>query len=298
MEPQSTDHILLIEPAAFYANPQTMPTNQYQHEDATRPDEILSEALREFNQFRDALVKAGVAVTTLRGSEDCPDHIFCNWVSFHPNRRMVLYPMLAENRRAERLPSMLKVLARSYDLHVDLREFENEGKFLEATGSLALDRMHKVAYAAQSARTNMDLAEKWCEAMGYTLVSFGTQNHAGEPVYHTDLTTWIGTDIAACCFDCIVEEDRERVRASLQATGRKIVSLSMDELAGFAGNSLQLHTMNGRTILAMSSRAYASLSAENRAILEDHFDEIVHTSLTTVERYGGGSARCMITELF
>lgn len=297
-ELQTTDHVLMIEPGCFFANPQTMPTNQYQMEDAIDHARIFDNAMHEFRHFRDALVGAGVTVTTLKGHEDCPDHIFCNWVSTHPDRRMVLYPMLAENRRAERRPEMLEMLGRSYDLTLDIRSHELEGRFLEATGSMALDRAHKVAYAAQSARTSVPLAQEWCDAMGYTLVTFRTRNHAGAPVYHTDLVMWIGSGIAACCFDCIWEEDRDAVRASLDATGRKMIELSMDELAGFSGNSLELRTNEGRKILAMSSRAFAALSDTNRETLTAHFDDIVHTSLTTIERYGGGSARCMLTELF
>lgn len=297
-EPQTTDHVLMIEPGCFFANPQTMPTNQYQQDDTIDHARIFDNALLEFRHFRDALVRAGVTVTTLKGHIDCPDHIFCNWVSTHPDRRMVLYPMLAENRRAERRPEMLELLGRSYDLVLDFRQAELDGKYLEATGSMALDRAFKTVYAAQSARTSVQLAQAWCDAMNYKLVTFRTRNHAGAPVYHTDLTTWIGTDIAACCFDCIWEEDREMVQASLTATGRKIVDLSMDELAGFSGNSLELRTNEGKRILAMSTRAFTALSEENRALLTGHYHDIVHAPLSTIERYGGGSARCMLTELF
>lgn len=297
-EPQTTDHVLLIEPGCFFANPQTMATNQYQHDDAIDHERIFHNALHEFRTFRDALVEAGVNVTTLKGSKDLPDHIFCNWVSMHPHRRMVLYPMLAANRQAERRPGMLAMLGRSYDLHLDLREAEKDGRFLEATGSLALDRANKIAYAGKSARTDEGLVKEWCEAMEYKPVYFQTRNHAGEPVYHTDLVMWIGTDTAACCFECIWEEDRARVRDQLAASGRFIVDLSMNELAGFCGNSLEIRGVEGQKYLAMSSRAFAALSEQNRKILVERYDDIIHTSLTTIERYGGGSARCMLTELF
>lgn len=297
-EPQTSDHVLVIEPGCFFANPQTMPTNQYQHDDAIDHERIFQNALHEFRTFRDALVEAGINVTTLKGHKDLPDHIFCNWVSMHPGRRMVLYPMLAPNRRAERLPGMLDMLGRSYDLVLDLRDAEKDGKYLEATGSMALDRAHKVVYAGKSARTNEDLVNQWCDAMGYKAVHLQTRNHAGEPVYHTDLVMWIGSDTAGCCFDCIVPEDRERVRESLQASGRHIVELSMDELAGFCGNSLEVRGAEGQKYLVMSSRAFASLSEKNRKTLLSRYDDIIHTALTTIERYGGGSARCMLTELF
>lgn len=298
MEPQTTDHVLLIEPGCFFANPQTMPTNQYQHEDAVDHERIFQNALHEFRTFRDALVEAGVNVTTLKGHKDLPDHIFCNWVSTHPGRRMVLYPMMAQNRRAERLPGMLAMLARSYDLTLDLREMENQGQFMEATASAVLDRANKICYAALSGRTTRELVERWAEAMEYKPVIFNTRHSSGIPVYHTDLVVWIGSDTAACCFECIEEDMRDQVRDQLEASGRLVLSLSMAELDGFCGNSLEIRGAEGQKYLAMSSRAFAALSDSNRKALCSRYDDIIHTSLTTIERYGGGSARCMLTELF
>lgn len=295
---QNTDHVFMIEPATFYANPETMVTNFYQQDDGTNTTEILAEAVREFRQYRDALVKAGVAVTTMIGSPDCPDHIYCDWLTTFPCRHMIVSPMATQSRRLERKEWMIDVFRRSYDMLHDYRDEEKKGLFLEANASLVLDRVHKIAFAALSARTTKDMAQKWCADMGYELVTFRTLKGKDLPVYHTDLVIWIGSEMAACCYECIWEEDREAVKAALEKTGRHVASLSMEEHYGYAGNALQLYTMQGKKILTMSSRAYASLSHENRLLFTDHFDEIVHTSLSFIERYGGGSARCMLAELF
>lgn len=296
---QNTDHVFMIEPTTFYAHPETMETNFYQSEDATSAEEILAEAVREFRQYRDALVKAGVAVTTMIGSDDCPDHIYCDWLTTFPGRQMILSPMATNIRRMERKEWMVDVFKRSYDMLHDYRDKEKEGLYLEANASMVLDRVNKIAFAALSKRTVKEMAQQWADDMGYELVLFRTELPGQDlPVYHTDLVIWIGTELAACCYECIVEEDREAVKHALEKTGRQVVSLSMAEHYGYAGNSLQLFSMTGRKLLTMSSRAFASLSDENRKILTEHYDEIVHTPITTIERYGGGSARCMLAELF
>lgn len=297
-EPQTTNHVLMIEPATYYCNPETQPTNQFQHPDDISIAEIHQKALQEFRAYRDTLVSEGINVTTFMGHKDCPDHIFPNWFSTHPGHNMILYPMLTSNRRAEARAEMVEVLKRLYDVPLDMREVAVEGECLEATASLVMDRVNKIAFMARSARSSMRLAEIWCERTGYCLVPFQTQHHSGIPLYHTDLIIWIGRDIAAAGFENIVPEDRDAVRSALESSGRKLVSLSKEEIDGFCGNALAMDSMDGRRLLTMSSRSYESLSADNRAVLEKHFDKLIHSPLTTIEYYGGGAARCMLSELF
>lgn len=301
---QTANHVLMIEPTNFHANPQTMPTNQFQHEDDVSIADISASALQEFRTFRDKLVEVGVSVTTLKGHKDCPDHVFCNWVSTHEGDSkergtMVYYPMLAENRRAERRPEILAIFEKTYDLIHDYREYEHKGQIIEATASCVLDRVNKVAYSALSPRTDNDLAKIWAKDMGYEHHSFETKGSAGIPLYHTDLVMWIGTDVVACCFEAMTSEAQKKiVRVSLERSNRTILSLSMDELNHMSGNALELRTLWGETILAISTSGYEAFSDINRAIVDQAFDHVVHSDLKTLEKYGGGSARCMLTELF
>lgn len=296
---QTANHVLMIEPASFHANPQTMPTNQFQHKDDVSIDDIGAAALQEFRAFRDKLLAVGVSVTTLKGHKDCPDHVFCNWVSTHENNEMVYYPMLAENRRAERMPEILSIFEKTYTLIHDYRDYEHSGQILEATASCVLDRVSKVAYSALSPRTSLKLAKIWAEDMGYEHYAFDTKGSAGIPLYHTDLVMWIGTNVAACCFEAMTDEtQRNAVRKSLEQSERTILELSMHELDHMSGNALELRTLWGENILAISTSGYEAFSDINRAIVDQAFDHVVHSDLRTLEKYGGGSARCMLTELF
>lgn len=294
---QSTRHIMMMEPAAFRANPQTFATNQYQ--DMTPADEAAIHALAvaEFRGLRDALVENGVIVTTARGQKDSPDDIFVNnWVSTHAGGRMVLYPMLAENRRIERRPALLELLGRSYDVALDLSASESDGRFLESTGSVCQDRANQVAYIALSPRTDRSLAQTWCETMGFEPVFFDTRNHAGKPVYHTDVLMWIGTGVAGVCAETIVPSDRERVLGRLSAT-HEVVILSMDQMRAFAGNALEVRGEGDHPVMAMSGSAVRSLTDLQRQAILRHVRKIVSADIPTIERYGGGSARCMLLEM-
>jgi hypothetical protein len=294
---QSTSHLLLIEPAEFYANPETMDTNVYQVTESETKEEAFKKAISEFRAFRDMLVEKGVGITTVQGVEGCPDHIFPNWISTHENNKMIVYPMLNDNRRKEKTPEMIEFFKRFYDVAYDYSPFEERGQFLESTGSLNMDRVNKVAYVALSGRTDENLANFWGEQTGYDVITFNTSSHAGRPVYHTDLVMFIGTEVAGVCFDCIDEGDRERVRESLSKT-HKIVELSMEQLGSYCGNSLEIKNQNGDKFLVMSSEAYNALTEEQKATYLTYFKELLHSPIPTIEKYGGGSARCLIMEMF
>lgn len=298
MKRQSTRHIMMMEPAEFFANPQTFATNQYQDQNPADIAAINAAAIAEFRAFRDILVETGVVVTTARGQKGAPDDIFVNnWVSTHDGRRMAIYPMLAENRRIERRPELLEILQKSYDVAVDFSEYEGKGKFLESTGSLCQDRVNGIVYAALSPRTDPDLAAQWCRKMKLDLVPFHTRNHAGKPVYHTDVLMWIGTGVAGVCAETIVPDDREAVLERLRAT-HEVVELTMDQMRAFAGNALEVRGADDAKFLIMSGSAEGSLRPDQKEIILRHVDGIVSADIPTIERYGGGSARCMLLELF
>jgi len=297
---QSTRYIMMVEPKAFFANPETMDTNVYQAregEEHGSPESIFTQALSEFHRFRDLLVRNGVIVTTALGRKECPDMIFPNWASTHDGGRMVLYPMLNDNRRAERVPEIIDLLKKSYPDLLDLTDYENKGLFLEARGSIVADRINRVGYVALSARTSREMAEIWAKEMDYELEIFETLSHTGKPVYHTDLVMHIGTTYAAICTECILEEYRGQVLERLKST-HEVVELSMEQLQSFCGNALEVLGEDNKKMLVMSSAAYEVLMPDQIKIIERHFDRILHSPLNTLEKYGGGSARCTLMELY
>ncbi len=289
---------MMIEPAAFYANPETMETNMYQiDQNAEDAGKIFTAALSEFRAFRDVLVDAGVIVTTAKGYKECPDMVFPNWASTHEGGRLVIYPMMNDNRRAERAPEVIELLRQTYPDVIDMSAHERDGKFLEARGSLVCDRVNKVVYAALSPRTDEGLAWQWAEMMGYEIEVFETRAHNGKPVYHTDLVMWIGTGLAGICASCIVEKDRARVLERLKAH-HEAVEFSNDQLQHFCGNALEVRGEGNAPMLALSGAAYEALTADQRAVMETHFAKFLHSPLPTLEKYGGGSARCTLMELY
>lgn len=295
---QSTRHIMMMEPVGFHSNPETRETNTYQEPDHTNPAQINAAATREFRALRDRLVEAGVIVTTALGQMEAPDDVFCNnWVSTHAGGQMVYYPMLAPNRRIERRSELLSLLEGTYRVTLDLSNEENAEKYLESTGSLGLDRVNKRVYVARSPRTNDDLVKRWADIMGFEVVAFDTRNHAGKPVYHTDVMMFIGSSMIGVCADCIVPDDRDRVMGKIRETHADM-PLSMDQLRAFCGNALELRGTDNHRLLAMSARAHESLTADQRAMIDQHFDAgIVSSPIPTIETYGGGSVRCMLLEL-
>ena len=283
---QSTNALLMIEPEEFFANPETMTTNVYQVDvDAEKPEVIYERALAEFRGFRDNLVEHGVIVTTLRGKAGCPDMVFPNWASTHEGGEMVLYPMLNDNRRAERDPAMIAMLSKAYPKILDWTHYEEEGKFLEARGSIVSDRVNQRAYATMSDRTNRDLAEKWAQEMGYSIEIFNTTSHTGKPVYHTDLVIWIGSTLAGVCSECIVDEDRARIVEALKQT-HAVIEFSNEQLRSFCGNALEVVGRGGANMLALSEAAYQALEPAQKAVMEEHFAALIHSPLPTLEKYG------------
>jgi hypothetical protein len=240
---------------------------------------------------------------------DTPDSVFPNnWISFHENGTVVLYPMWAPNRRPERRQEILTALRENHGYWikkvVDYSPYENEGKFLEGTGSLVLDRVHRIAYACLSPRTHSDLVQKFCDDFGYRPVVFHAyqQLHdTAHEIYHTNVMMNVGENIAVICADTIRDrKEREEVLKSLSETGKEIVLITEEQNKHFAGNMLQLNSIHGgesKKVLVMSSQAYHSLTHEQIRQIEE-LTTILHTPLDTIETCGGGSARCMMAEIF
>ncbi len=294
MTKQSTNHIMMLEPVDFHENPQTRDTNAYQHTDKKSESEINAQAVKEFRAFRDTLVDHGVVVTTVKGQKGCPDDIFCNnIVSTHDQRRMVIYPMLAENRAKERRVDILDVIRKSYTDVMDFSAHRQHGKALESTGALCMDRVNKIAYMSRSARSDEDIAKLWCKTMGYTLIPFDTK-HKGKSVYHTDVMMWIGTAVAGICPDVVADKS---VVQSLRKH-HEVIEFSADQMEAFCGNALEVIGTEGHRMLVMSSAGAKTLTSAQKKFLGQHFKTIIEADIPTIEYYGGGSARCMLLELF
>ncbi len=303
-EPQSARAVLMVRPASFGFNPQTAASNAFQQPaDSPGGSEAQSLVLAEFDGLAKALQRAGVEVLIVPDTAlpAKPDAIFPNnWVSFHFDGTVALYPMLAPNRRAERREDILEQVVRDGRFRVsrtvDLTHREAEGKFLEGTGSLVLDRAHRVAYASLSPRTDLDVLGEFAQIMDYDLVTFEARDAAGHPVYHTNVVMAIGTRFAVVCGEAIAQPShRGAVFDQLRAAGHDIVDITRRQMQGFAGNLLELAPAGG-PVIALSTTAWRSLGPAQRRILESHA-EVVPAAIPTIERIGGGGVRCMLAEI-
>ena len=297
----------MIEPIAFKFNKQTASNNYFQKKnDSLTNDKVQANALVEFKALVRKLEEKGVSVLVFKDNDDLntPDAIFPNnWISFHENKSVVLYPLYAKNRRYERRIDIIDSLRKEHNFSIskilDYSEFEDNAQFLEGTGSLMLDRENKICYACLSQRTNKELVLKFCKDFSFTPIlfnAFQTVNKERLKIYHTNVIMNIGITYAVVCFDAIDKVDeKEMVRDQLLKSGKDIIEINESQLDQFAGNMLQV--MGDQPYLVMSLTAYNSLSKEQISRLESH-NPIIHSNLSTVENYGGGSARCMMAEIF
>ena len=298
MSKQSTSHLFMIEPESFYSNEQTSYTNHYQ-EDASNEDiaDITKKALVEFHNLKDKIEAKGIQVTSLKGSKECPDHIFPNWFMTFDNKTMQIFSMLAPNRRKEKKLSMIEHLSETYKLSADFSYLENKEIFVESTSSMVFDRVNRIVYAGISPRTNAVQLIIWCRNNDFELVLFETESHTGSPIYHTDVLMYVGTDIIGICFDVIKEEHVDYVREKVNAH-HDVVELTSDQIQNFSGNAIEAKNEDGELFLIISSRGFSALNQNQINKLLKSYKEIIHSDIPTIEKYGGGSARCMLTELF
>ena len=305
---QITDTILMIRPVAFRMNEQTAVNNYYQKViDNLLPETVNAKAQQEFDAFVEKLRNVGVNVVVVDDSTDTdtPDSIFPNnWVSFHENADVALYPMFAENRRNERREEILDLLEeKGFNIEniVDYTSAEEDNIFLEGTGSIVLDRVNSKAYCALSPRADEELFIEYCEDFEYTPVIFEAyQTVDGERklIYHTNVMMCVGDTFAVICADCIDDKkERKMVLENLKEGGKEIILLTEQQLNNFAGNMLQVKGADDKSYLVMSDAAKQVLTKDQIAKIEKH-TEILSANLDTIEACGGGSARCMMAEVF
>lgn len=307
---QICNALLMIRPKAFGYNAETARTNRFQHAAGSeQASDVSARALVQFDDFAAALASEGIPVCIAEDSAQPPkpDAVFPNnWVSFHADGTVVLYPMQCESRRLERRMEIVETVQRETGYVVrrvlDLTPHEKEGRFLEGTGSLVLDHLERVAYACLSPRTDAVVAAEWAGEMGYELELFDACDEAAVPIYHTNVAMSIGTRAAIVALGNIAAGDRERIAARLRASGREIVALDPAELHGFAGNMLEVGSWDEHlgdfSVLVMSRTARRALAPEKFARLRGAVDSVLVAPIDVIERHGGGSVRCMLAEVF
>ncbi len=302
---QTASTVLMVEPIAFGYNSQTAQNNYFQVEQ--KEADIQDKALQEFNNFVGKLREKGIKVITVKDTLEphSPDSIFPNnWVSFHEDGRVALYPMFAPNRRVERRADILDTV-RTEGFKItevdDLSSPENEDKFLEGTGSMIFDHDYKIAYGSVSLRLDERLFREFCDQFGYTPVVFHSFQNVGNqrlPIYHTNVMMCVAEQFVVICLDCIDDElEREKVQEVIKATEKEVIEISEEQMHQFAGNMLQVQNTEGTQFLVMSETAYNSLTKEQVEKIESYC-EIIYADLNTIEVNGGGSARCMLAEVF
>lgn len=308
MNQQTTNTVVMIRPVAFRMNEQTAVNNYYQKVlDDLTPENVNEKAQQEFDAFVSLLRLNGVNVIVVDDTidPDTPDSIFPNnWISFHENGDVVLYPMFAENRRLERREDILDILEDNgfyIENIIDYTSAEEDNIFLEGTGSLLIDRVNEKVYCALSPRAEEELVIEFCEDMDMMPVifeSYQTVNGERKLIYHTNVMMCLGQTFAVICADSIDDkQERKIVLNHLKETGKEVVYITEEQVNNFAGNMLEVKGQNEERLLVMSTQAYNSLTTQQIATLQKHA-RIVHSSLDTIEACGGGSARCMLAEVF
>jgi hypothetical protein len=303
-ESQLASAVLMIRPVRFESNPLTAASNRFQGKTQAAPQDQQDAARREFNSLVNALRDNDIDVIVVDDTDEphTPDSVFPNnWVSFHADGSVVLYPMEAENRRTERRLDIVEKLDAElgYSVRevVDLSHHEQSGHFLEGTGSMVLDRVNRVAYACLSTRTQLDALGDFAQRMGYDVVAFDAVDRDGAAIYHTNVLMNIGEEIAVICDEAIPrEEQRAAVLQRLTDSGHEIISLSYDQLDAFAGNMLELRKKNGERLTAMSQQACESLTDEQLSLLQQN-GTVLSVNIDTIEASAGGSVRCMLAEV-
>jgi hypothetical protein len=297
---QTTSHILMVRPVNFQFNAETATNNAFQ----TKSDhaDIQRLALAEFEGLVDVLQRNGVEVLEVEdpGEPATPDSIFPNnWISFHEDGTICLYPMFAENRRRERRPDILQKIGREFSVQreIDFSHYEAQHLFLEGTGSMVLDRVHRIAYACLSPRTAESILREFGNRLGYRTLAFHAVDAQGLPIYHTNVMMCVADRYAVVCLDSVRDQrERQELAATIRNSGLDLIPISQDQMSRFAGNMLQVENRSGEKMLVMSAQALSSLSEGQRLDLEK-YNRILHAPLEVIEANGGGSARCMMAEL-
>lgn len=295
-----TSAVLMIRPVNFNFNPETAVNNSFQKK---MNGNIKEKALAEFNGLYSLLIQNKIAVTVIEDTDlpATPDAVFPNnWISFHEDNSIFMYPMFALNRRMERKEHVLRKLQEQFIISksYDLSSFEQQSAFLEGTGSMVLDRDYKIAYASVSQRTDERVLYEFCRLSGYRPMLFTSHDDTGKEIYHTNVMMAVGEHEVLICMDAIAgDENKERLQFIIKKTGKKIVPISIKQLHHFAGNMLQLKNSDGDLLWVMSETAFRSLTETQVQLLEEN-SRLLYAPLNIIETCGGGSARCMLAEIF
>tara|TARA_B100000674_G_C37930462_1_gene957714 strand:+ start:502 stop:1407 length:906 start_codon:yes stop_codon:yes gene_type:complete len=297
-----TSNILMISPEKFRSNEFTMDDNVFQSRKSVNT-EVSKKVMKEFEKLKNTISDKGISVYSIKDDSihDTPDSVFPNnWISFHNKHKAVIYPMFAENRRYERHSDTLKKLSKKgIDVQIthDYSIYENQNKFLEGTGSIVLDRNSKVAYCSLSMRSDQELFNKFCGDLNYRPVIFNSI-YESKPIYHTNVLMSICSNFCIICLESIKNEDeKNNVIKSLENSSLEIIDITYNQMSSYLGNCIQLLDKDGNPVLVMSSSAINSISNQQLKRILNHTD-IIHSDIKTIENYGGGSARCMIAEIF
>lgn len=297
---QTTSHLLMIRPVHFGYNAQTAVNNTFQTRE--KQDDVQERALREFDALVVQLRARGIDVTVIEDSPlpHTPDAIFPNnWISFHDQQTLCLYPMFAPNRRQERKSSVLEILSQKFSFkhRIDLTHYETSRQFLEGTGSMVLDRDFGIAYAGLSPRTDPQVLADFCRQTGYRSSVFHAADKQGRLIYHTNVMMCVADRFVVICLESIRDpEEKKSVKETIGSTAKEIIPISRDQMNHFAGNMLQVENAAHEKFLVMSTAAYQSLNREQLDKLSS-FNQLLHSPLNSIETNGGGSARCMIAEI-
>jgi hypothetical protein len=291
----------MIQPISFGFNEETALNNYFQQK--KNIEDPQAKALCEFNAFVDVLKAHQIDVTVIQDTLEpqTPDSIFPNnWISFHEGGKIVLYPMFAKNRRKERKKSVIDSVCKKFDIHdqVDLTHFEKVGRYMEGTGSMVLDRNNKIAYAGISERTDPEILNAFCNEFGYTSILFNATDRNGKLIYHTNVMMCMADNYVVVCMDSVNNlAEKKLLKDSFSTTNKEIVEINFEQMEHFCGNMLQVNNINGEKFLVMSSQAYNHLT-KDQIIKLSTFNPIIHSPIDTIETLGGGSARCMMAEVF
>lgn len=294
-------HLLMIRPVAFGLNLQTAGSNAFQNKKASQ-NNVQQKALKEFDDFVAKLQAANIDVTVIEDTLEphTPDSIFPNnWVSFHADGSVFLYPMQAENRRLERRDDILDQLSKRFNITQinDLSSFENQNQYLEGTGSMVLDRENKLVYACLSSRTHPQVLEIFCTESGYTAITFNAVDGQNLPIYHTNVLMCVADKFVVICLDTIISEsEKSKILRSFKTTNKEVIPISLTQMNNFAGNMLEVKNQEGKNYLILSAAAFNSLNDVQKVKLKS-YAEILYADLQTIESNGGGSARCMLAEI-
>jgi hypothetical protein len=300
---QNTDTCFMVRPASFGFNPETATNNTFQQNIAESQKSITYKVLNEFDTFVKQLQENNVAVHVMHDSKTPikPDAIFPNnWISLHSNNTLVLYPMFAKNRRLERSKNIIDYLKTNFKITevIDFTDYENKQQIVEGTGSIVFDHNHKLAYACLSPRTDKKLFIQICERLNYKPIYFTSVDEKKVPVYHTNVVMSVGDELVIICLESIINEDeRKKVAQQIIDSGKVLVDISLAQMGKFAGNMIQLKNQKGQKQMVMSQTAFNSLLPKQIAEIEKE-NNIIKANIPTIETIGGGSARCMIAEIF